>query len=153
MKIILLVIMLFSSVSFSNDMEYKQIENNSPISIKEAVCIKEVQPISDEEMLIEKVLDSISKRETKAHIYPVACYKMISPTKDYGKYQINWIHFSNGGLCYGINEGFFLSSPELQENIARKLMAVHIKIIKQYRLPITESRLHKSWFGIGYALN
>ncbi|NJL81224.1 MAG: hypothetical protein HC917_24965 [Richelia sp. SM2_1_7] len=79
-------------------------------------------------------------------------YKLISPTSDYGKYQINQINFRYGGVCYGITFEEFLNSPMLQEYKARELMKLHIKIIKQYNLPITKERLHKSWFGIAYAL-
>lgn len=121
-----------------------------PIAIKEIVLPEIViKPVlSQEELLVEKVLDSIPKRETKFHLIGNKAYTLISPTLDYGKYQINWIHFNAGGLCYGITYQEFLSNPKLQELKARELMDINIRYIKSRGLEVTEKRLHQSWFGI-----
>lgn len=103
-------------------------------------------------LLVETVLDSISKRESNFHIIGNKAYTLISSTNDYGKYQINGINFNKGGVCYGITYQQFLNNPQLQEVKTRELMNLHIKIIKQYGFTVSEERLHKSWFGISYAL-
>lgn len=100
---------------------------------------------SQEDKLIDKVLDSIAIRESRGN------YKAVSPTADYGRYQLNQIHFYSG-ICKGITFQQFLNNPVLQEQKARELMKLHILLIKQKGLLITETRLHKSWFGIAYAL-
>jgi hypothetical protein len=102
-----------------------------------------------ENNIIEESLEYIAYRESRNK------YDVVSPTMDYGKYQINISNLYN----HEINPYLFLKDSLKQEMFARKFMKIHIDIIKNpmynrfYYLPLTKQILINSWGGIGYAIN
>lgn len=117
------------------------------VEYPKTVIDEKVIAMIQEELLITKVLDSIAIRESRNR------YDVISPTMDFGKYQLNYLaHFGTYGICRGVNPYEFLKNPTLQERKARELMKLHISIMRQYGVKITEKKLHLSWFGIAYSL-
>jgi predicted RNase H-like HicB family nuclease len=114
--------------------------------------IKQTLEIMVEKSMVNSVLDSIANRETRYNVIGDRAYKLISSTNDYGRWQINGVHFLNGGICQGITYQEFLNSPALQEQKAKELMALHIRILRQYGQKITPRKLHLGWFGISVAL-
>lgn len=128
--------------------------SNSKVKMPEisADKVKHTLEIMIEKSMINSVLDSIANRESGFNYMGNKSYSLVSPTNDYGKYQLNGIHWNYGGVCQGITYTTFLNNPELQEIKARELMALHIRILRSKGIKITTRKLHLSWFGIGVAL-
>lgn len=117
---------------------------------------KQYQQIK-KEMLIKSVLDSIPNRETRFDKIGDKAYTLVSHTLDYGKYQINWIHFQDRSsplypILKNVTKQEYLNNPELQNKCGRILMEFNYNYLCRYGDP-DEKALHLSWFGIVYAIN
>lgn len=103
-----------------------------------------------EELLISKALEYLACRESGFN------YRAISPTSDFGKYQIN----SSNLYARGINPYQFLEVPYKQEEFARKFMKIHIKdylknpqVNIYWQKSINKEVLINSWAGVGTVVN
>lgn len=87
-------------------------------------------------------LDFLAYRESRNQ------WNVISPTLDYGKYQINHIHLNR----WHIDKDNFLNDTTLQKYYAIKLMNEHKYYAEQWNIPFNTKTQIKSWSGIAYML-
>ncbi len=120
-------------------------EMKRPITVIDHKVMESIK----QEIMINKALLFLACRESGFN------YNAVSPTNDYGKYQINIANLRN----YGIDPKKFLKDSVQQEKFAKEFMKVHFNIIKNpnsnayWKHPVNYKVLINSWAGIGVVVN